>query len=174
MAGKKAARLTDRCVHKVTAIITGSPDTIVNSLLAARLGDHTTPCPICCVPTPGLIVQGSLTVFINKMPAARVDDFVICGIGITPPLPGGFHMPVTGYSVRPEDNYIEAVFTDDGSLIKEAPKDPPKPLPEHKPLQRFLKNLSLQLNIGMRIAIKAIMAGPNMVESGSSNVFIGG
>jgi uncharacterized Zn-binding protein involved in type VI secretion len=174
VAGKKAARLTDRCAHKVTAIITGSPDTIVGSLLAARLGDHTTPCPICMVPTPGLIVKASTSVFINKMPAARVDDLVFCGIGLTPPLPGGFHMPVSGYSVKTEDNYVEAVFSDDSSIIHDPPKDPKPPPPERRPLQRFLQGLSLHLDIGMRIGITAMFAGPNLIESGCSDVFIGG
>src|SRR3954468_17645321 len=114
-----AARIFDICKHTGTVVVTGSPDTLVGYRLAARFGDLTSPCPICKIPLPGRIVKGSRSVFINKMPAARVSDKVICGAGVPPAPPGGFHMPAGEYSVRSEDNYVDAVFMDDSVLIDE-------------------------------------------------------
>src|SRR4051812_9737778 len=126
-----AARETDICDHLPTLVISGSPDTTTGYFAQARLGDHSTPCPICCTPTPGLIVQGSMTVFVNSVPAVRVGDQIICGAGILPPPPGSLqHLPAGQYSVQDEDNYVKAVFTDDSSLINEPPPpSPPEDLP---------------------------------------------
>ena len=169
-----AARLTDLCTHAGTVVITGSPDTTTGYLPQARLGDLTSPCPICMMPLPGRIVQGSLTVFVNKIPASRVNDQVICGIGVPPPPPGGFHMPASAYSVRSEDDYVKAVFTDDGILIQEPPRGPSKDVPQKKPLTRFLKGLSLDLRIGFRFGLKLKLGGPNSIAMGCFSVHIGG
>lgn len=172
-----AARIFDICKHPGTVVISGSFDTTTGGKFQARLGDLTSPCPVCCTIPPGRIVQGSRTVFVNKLPAARVDDKIICGIGIPPiPPPPGFHMPATSYSVRDEDNYVKAVFTDDSSLINEPPDPNTKgdDLPEKKPLTKFLSGLSLDLNLGMRFALKAMLAGPNSVAMGCFSVKIGG
>jgi uncharacterized Zn-binding protein involved in type VI secretion len=169
-----AARLTDLCKHPPTVVITGSPDTFTGFLPQARLGDLTSPCPVCCMIPPGKIVQGSMTVFVNKIPASRVDDQVICGLGVPPPPPGGFHPPASSYSVRSEDNYVKAVFTDDGVLINEPPKGPAKDVPPKKPLSRFLKGLSLDLRVGYRFALKLKLGGPNSIALGCFSVHIGG
>jgi uncharacterized Zn-binding protein involved in type VI secretion len=173
--GNKAARILDRCTHKVTVIITGSLDTIVGYKLAARVGDLTSPCPICKIPKPGKIVKGSSTVFINKKSAARVSDFVACGAGTTPP-GGGSHPPVTVYQVRREDNYIEAVFSDDKFLITETTEDD-KPTPDKQPERKavsFFKDLSLNIDLGSRAGSMSFGFGLNMVDSGESTVIIGG
>ena len=168
------ARIFDPCTHVGTMVTTGSPDTLVGYQLAARLGDLTTPCPICKIPLPGRIVKGSRTVFINKMPAARVSDKVICGAGVPPAPPGGFHMPASEYKVRPEDNYVDAVFMDDSMLIVEPPKGGNSDVVQKKPLSRFLKGLSLDLNIGMRFALKLSLSGPNSIAMGCFSVKVGG
>lgn len=69
-------------------IATGSPDTQINSLLAARATDDS----VRCDGTPPLylppshegkrIAQGSETVSINSLPAARVGDKIECGAKI--------------------------------------------------------------------------------------------
>jgi uncharacterized Zn-binding protein involved in type VI secretion len=171
-----AARMLDLCKHPGTVVLTGSFDTTTGGKLQARLGDLTSPCPVCCTIPPGRIVQGSKTVFVNKLPAARVDDKIICGIGIPPiPPPPGFHLPASSYSVRSEDNYVEAVFTDDSALIEDSPSPEAKDeLPEKEPLKKFLSGLSLDLNLGMRFALKAMLAGPNSVAMGCFSVKIGG
>jgi uncharacterized Zn-binding protein involved in type VI secretion len=64
-----AARVGDThlCpIHGPNAIVSGSPDTIFNGRLAARVGDMTA----CGAP----IVTGSLGVFINDRPAVRMGD----------------------------------------------------------------------------------------------------
>ena len=83
----RAARVTDRhsgscshgldcCPHSVVGEIdSGSPDTFVNGLQAARLGDSVRhSCPHCGT---GNISSGSETVFINGMAAARLGDRVM-------------------------------------------------------------------------------------------------
>jgi uncharacterized Zn-binding protein involved in type VI secretion len=158
-----------------TIVLTGSPDTTTGGQLQARLGDLTTPCPICKIPLPGRIVQGSMTVFVNKIPASRVGDLVLCGAGVPPiPPPGGFHLPASTYSVQDDDDYVKAVFTDDSSLVTEPPAKTAVDVPAKAPLSRFLSGLSLDLNLGMRIALTLMLAGPNAIQSGCSTVIIGG
>lgn len=103
MGGKPQARLTDVTAH-APPIISGSPDTSVEYLPAARLNDLTAPCPVCKTPPPGKIVTSSKTVFINGLGAARATDKVACGAGGSPP-GGGSHPPAQGYQARPEDSY---------------------------------------------------------------------
>lgn len=55
--GQPQSRLTDNTVHP-PVVTSGSPDTIVGGLKAARLGDTVSPCPLCKTP-PGKIVAGS-------------------------------------------------------------------------------------------------------------------
>jgi uncharacterized Zn-binding protein involved in type VI secretion len=170
-----AARQTDMCSHAGTLVTTGSPDTTTGFLPQARLGDLTSPCVACKMPLPGRIVQGSSTVFVNKVPAARARDQVVCGLGIPPSPPGGFHLPASSYSVRPEDDYVSAVFTDDGTLIDEPPPEAPaEDVPDKKPLTRFLQGLSLDLRIGLRFGLALTLAGPNKIQMGCSSVHIGG
>jgi uncharacterized Zn-binding protein involved in type VI secretion len=170
-----AARLTDSCIHP-NVICSGSPDTLIGSKLAARLSDLVTPCPLCKVP-PGKIVKGSSTVFINSKPAARMGDAVACGAGGAPP-PGGSHPPVTTYGVKPEDNYVDALFKDDAYLINEEPPQGKKPPPPDKqPVRKpatFLDGLSLDVDLGSRSAGGGGGGGPNAIAKGDTSVIVGG
>lgn len=59
-------------------IAEGSPDVLINSRPAARVGDmsttHLKPGGKTCVPHAAPIATGSATVFINGKPAARAGD----------------------------------------------------------------------------------------------------
>jgi len=171
----KAARILDLCKHTVTAIITGSPDTIIGYRLAARVGDLTAPCLMCKIPKPGKIMKGSSTVFINAVSAARVDDKVMCGAGLVPP-GGGSHPAVTEYSVRKEDNYVDAIFSDDKFLLTEAvntdKRTEPDKAPPRQPV-KFFKGLSLNIDLGRRAGSAAMGFGPNSIALGDSTVYIG-
>jgi uncharacterized Zn-binding protein involved in type VI secretion len=101
-----ASRVADNCVHP-NLVTSGSPDTIIGGMKAARLGDSVSPCPAEPTP-PGMIVKGSSTVFINSRPAARIGDAVACGAPTVPP-PGGRHAPVQVYEPREEDDYVAVV-----------------------------------------------------------------
>jgi uncharacterized Zn-binding protein involved in type VI secretion len=174
--GKPQARLTDLTIH-VPPVISGSPDTIVGGLLAARKGDLTAPCPVCCTPPPGKIVSGSSSVFINSIPAARITDKVACGSGSAPP-GGGSHGPVTVYGVKPEDNYVDAIFNDDSFMLNEEPGDlesppPPDKQPERKPAS-FLSDLALDIDLGSRSGSSGAGGGPNMIALGCFTVIVGG
>ena len=170
-----AARELDLCKHPGTMVITGSPDTTTGFMPQARLGDLTSPCPVCEMIPPGRIVQGSMTVFVNKIPASRVNDQVICGLGFPPPPPRGFHLPASVYSVRAEDNYVKSVFTDDSVLVDEPPPSAPaEDVPDKKPLTRFLQGLSLDLRIGFRFGLAISLGGPNSIAMGCFSVHIGG
>jgi uncharacterized Zn-binding protein involved in type VI secretion len=170
------SRLTDLTIH-VPPIITGSTDTIVGGLPAARLGDLTAPCPVCCTPPPGKIVKGSSTVFINSVPAARITDSVACGAGSVPPGTGS-HGPVSTYGVKPEDNYVDAMFRDDNFLISEEPGDIEQPPPPDKPPARkpatFLGGLSLDIDLGSRSGGGGGGGGPNAIALGDFTVIVGG
>jgi len=172
---KPQSRLTDATVH-APPVISGSPDTIVGGLLAARLGDLTAPCPVCKTP-PGKIVQGSSTVFINSIKAARIGDAVACGAGGS--VPGrGSHGPVTTYGVKPEDNYVDAIFRDDNYLLSEDAGDiehppPPDEQPKRKPAT-FLSKLSLDIDLGSRSAGGGGGGGPNALAVGDFTVIVGG
>lgn len=111
MPGKPAARKFDLTVHVPVIIITGSPDTKIGYLPAARLNDVATPCllPI-CKPPQGKIVSSSTTVFINRLGAARIGDFVLDNAGAKPPGPGGCsHPKAKGYSARGVDHYEKLI-----------------------------------------------------------------
>jgi uncharacterized Zn-binding protein involved in type VI secretion len=111
MPGMPAARKFDLTVHVPVIIITGSPDTKIGYLPAARLNDVGTPCllPPCKPPQPK-IVSSSKTVFINNLGCARIGDFVNDSAGAKPPGPGGCsHASATGYKPRKDDHY-EAIF----------------------------------------------------------------
>lgn len=82
-----AARVTDTgsghdCFPD-SAVTAGSPDTLINGLPAARVGDPLAPHCCTCSSGHGLhpraIAAGSSTVFINGKPAARIGDAVSCG-----------------------------------------------------------------------------------------------
>ncbi len=169
-----AARLLDLCTHVGTVVMSGSPDTFTGMKPQARVDDITSPCPICKMIKPGKIMKGSSTVFVNKKQAARVGDRVACGAGLVPPL-GCSHGPAHEYSVRSEDNYVEAVFKDDSVLIVEPKKKkgPPEDVPEKKPVS-FLHDLSLDLNIGLRMTNMAMGVGLNSIALGCFTVHIGG
>ncbi|HHH30292.1 MAG TPA: hypothetical protein ENK57_18390 [Polyangiaceae bacterium] len=111
MPGMPAARKLDLTVHVPVIIITGSPDTKIGYLPAARLNDVGTPCPLPpCKPPMPKIVSSSKSVFINNLGAARVGDFVNDAAAAKPPGPGGCsHAPAKGYQARKADHY-EAVM----------------------------------------------------------------
>ncbi len=173
---KPQSRLTDLTVH-APPVISGSPDTIVGGLLAARLGDLTSPCPVCCTPPPGKIVSGSTTVFINSIPAARIGDFVACGAGTTPP-GGGSHGPVSIYGVKKEDNYVDVVFEDDNFMVAEPEGDLENPPPRDEQPERepatFLDGLSLDIDLGKRSGSGGPGGGPNALALGDFTVIVGG
>ena len=109
MVGFPAARMFDLCFHFPVMIITGSPDTKIGYLRAARLNDVCTPCllPPCKPPMPK-IVESSKTVFINGLGAARMLDAVNDGAGAKPPGPKGHrHSAEGGYKHRKIDQFEE-------------------------------------------------------------------
>jgi uncharacterized Zn-binding protein involved in type VI secretion len=174
--GQPQSRLTDLTLH-APPVISGSPDTIVGGLLAARVGDLTSPCPVCLTPPPGKIVSGSSSVFINSVAAARITDAVACGAGSVPP-GGGSHGPVSIYAVKPEDNYVDAMFRDDSFLSSEAAGDmkgppPPDVQPPRKPAT-FLSALSLDIDLGRRSGSAGAGGGPNALALGDFTVIVGG
>lgn len=80
----KATRLGDNDTgHDAcppTALVSASPDVLINGKGAGRVGDSYAPHG--CIDHPshsGIIVTGSSTVFINGKPAGRVGDAVSCG-----------------------------------------------------------------------------------------------
>jgi uncharacterized Zn-binding protein involved in type VI secretion len=172
---KPQSRLGDTCVH-TNKIVSGSPDTIVGGKLAARKGDVVSPCPVCKAP-PGKIASGSSSVFINSKAAARITDKVACGSAGVPP-GGGTRSGVTTYQVKPEDNYVEAVFRDDSFLLQEepgGPQNPPEPDRQPpRPPARFLEGLSLDLDLGKRAAGSGVGGGINAVLLGDTSVIVGG
>ncbi len=87
MSGKPAARLGDigsghGCHFPPSPAIQGSPDVLVNSIPAVRVGDAYLPhpCPVCPQPPhPRSLAAGSPTVIINNKAAGRVGDAISCG-----------------------------------------------------------------------------------------------
>lgn len=80
----KATRLGDNDTgHDAcapTALVSASPNVIINGKGAGRVGDSYAPHG--CVVHPahsGVIASGSASVFINGRPAGRVGDAVSCG-----------------------------------------------------------------------------------------------
>lgn len=77
---KPAARLGDQTAHGTPLTGTASPNVFIGNKPAWRaLGDvHT--CPLSSGPAPhvgGSVAKGSSTVFVNKMPAARLGDTIV-------------------------------------------------------------------------------------------------
>src|SRR5262245_31629581 len=95
-----AARMSDQCAHG-GKVASGSPDTTIGGLPAARFGDG----HVCPIPghVAGTIVKTSKTVFINGKGAARAGDKVACASPPTPP-PGKMHNKAFRYDVKDEDN----------------------------------------------------------------------
>lgn len=79
------ARITDQGSHG-GEIVTGSPNTIVNGLLCARIGDTYN----CAIHGPNPIVTGSPDVFVNGRAVARIGDSTACGAVIVTGSPDTF------------------------------------------------------------------------------------
>lgn len=87
MGGQPAARLTDlgsghACHFPPSPAITGSPNVMINNLLAVRQTDSYLPhpCPACLIPPhPRNLAQGSATVYFNNLQAGRIGDPINCG-----------------------------------------------------------------------------------------------
>lgn len=110
MPGQQAARKTDPCMHG-GVIVTGSSDTTIGGLAAARWGDGHT-CPI---HPPGRIVKASTTVMINGVGAARMLDTVACGAPATPaPSPPRLKKAAQSYKLNPDndDDWEKAIYAD--------------------------------------------------------------
>ena len=77
-----AHRLGDKCTGEPcfppTTLAQASPDTLVNNLGAARVGDLYIPHFCALVTHPSPLGKGSSTVFINNLPACRMGDNVAC------------------------------------------------------------------------------------------------
>jgi uncharacterized Zn-binding protein involved in type VI secretion len=80
------ARVTDTIDHG-GAIITGSPDTVVNDLPMARVTDQVQ----CNIHGTQTIVTGSGTLYCNSLPVARIGDLVSCGAVIVSGSPDTFN-----------------------------------------------------------------------------------
>jgi uncharacterized Zn-binding protein involved in type VI secretion len=90
---QRAVRLGDaiQCVYTCKkcspcpngVVVTGSQDTFIDGLPAARMGDTTTNCCGCCCPCPNSIIMGSPRTMINGRPAARKGDAVSGGFFLT-------------------------------------------------------------------------------------------
>lgn len=76
----QASRLTDKTIH-LGAVLTGSSDTLIGGLPAARVDDG----HVCPLHSGGPVAQGSSTVLINNRRAARVGDKLVCVPGPPPP-----------------------------------------------------------------------------------------
>lgn len=63
----------EQCISLVNAIAIGSPNVIINSSPAAKVGSVTT--------HPCTVISGSATVYINGVPASRMGDFLSCFCG---------------------------------------------------------------------------------------------
>lgn len=79
------ARITDEGSHG-GMIVTGSPDTFVNGLACARIGDTYD----CAQHGPNPIVTGSPDSFANSRNIARVGDVAACGAVIVTGSPDTF------------------------------------------------------------------------------------
>jgi uncharacterized Zn-binding protein involved in type VI secretion len=72
------ARVGDAISHGGN-IVAGSPDTLVNLIPAARLGDAV----MCDQHDEQTITSASIDTFVNDLGAARVGDSISCGATIT-------------------------------------------------------------------------------------------
>jgi uncharacterized Zn-binding protein involved in type VI secretion len=93
-----AARVGDFTTHGNTPLtpmiplVMGSPNVFIGGQPAWRAGQDIHVCPLSNGPAPhvgGSVAKGSLTVFINKLPAARMGD-VIQEAGGPNPINKGF------------------------------------------------------------------------------------
>ena len=77
---QKAARVNDLISHGGN-INNGSPNVFINNMPAAIASIS----QVCCGihPPSHCMTVGSATVFINSLPAVRVNDFASCGATIT-------------------------------------------------------------------------------------------
>lgn len=74
----------------------GSPNVLVNSIPAGRIGDNGTHAA-CCGPNTFVCVKGSGTVLFNNIPAVRVGDNTLhCGGGSGPHTSGSPNVMVGG------------------------------------------------------------------------------
>lgn len=123
-----AAKKGDLCVHG-GQIQTGSPDTTTCGQPAARLFDQhdckTHPPGFPPWP-PGPIVTASSTVYINKLPAARKTDQLICGAPAPPP-PGAANPETAAYAVRRADSYHELMKNEHEIAGRDVIKDVKEP-----------------------------------------------
>jgi uncharacterized Zn-binding protein involved in type VI secretion len=110
---QQAARITDPCVHG-GMVISGSADTVIGAMPAARKGDA----HACPIHPPGKIVSASKTVLINGVGAARRLDAIQCA---TPPSPPGGKGVV--YDVKDENSKAKLLYfdskldTSDGRIV---------------------------------------------------------
>lgn len=75
-----AARLGDQTAHGTPLTGTASPNVLVGKKPAWRAVSDVHTCPLSSGPVPhvgGSVLKGSTSVFINKMPAARMGDKVV-------------------------------------------------------------------------------------------------
>ena len=76
-----AARITDTTSHGTPLIPgPGSANVMIGKMPAWRAGIDFHTCPLFNGPAPhvgGMVAMGSTTVFINKMPAARMGDQIV-------------------------------------------------------------------------------------------------
>lgn len=77
---KPAARLGDPTAHGTPLTGTASPNVLIGKKPAWRALSDVHTCPLASGPVPhvgGPVAKGSTSVFINKMPAARMGDTII-------------------------------------------------------------------------------------------------
>ena len=92
-----AARIGDMCiVHCSLPVVgSGSPNVLVNSIPASRVGDaivpHLRPGGDDCVIHSTVIGSGSATVFINSIPAAHVGSALVACTSIAQGSPNVFY-----------------------------------------------------------------------------------
>lgn len=71
-----------------------APTVLINNKPAARITDMSQPCSMPCMAVPGFIAKGSVTVSIQSLPAARVNDATLHPACVAPiPSPTGRIMP---------------------------------------------------------------------------------
>ena len=94
---KPGARVGDKCiVHCSLPVVgSGSPNVLVNTIPAARVGDaivpHLRPSGDKCVPHSTVIGSGSATVFINSIPAAHLGSALVACTVIAEGSPNVFY-----------------------------------------------------------------------------------
>lgn len=77
---KPAARLGDQTAHGTPLTGTASPNVFIGNMPAWRALADFHACPLSSGPVPhvgGTVLKGSTSVFINKLPAARLGDTIV-------------------------------------------------------------------------------------------------